>query len=103
MNLTFVTGNENKRLEVEAILCASDSSFTLVSQKIDLPELQGRRAEIASRKCELAAQTVRGPVLTEDTSLCFVALNELPGPYIKVCRNNSYKFSGSSRTSVMKD
>jgi inosine triphosphate pyrophosphatase len=68
MNLTFVTGNENKRLEVEAILCSSEtSSFTLVSQKIDLPELQGSRADIATRKCELAAQTVGGPVLTEDT------------------------------------
>lgn len=25
-----------------------------------------------------------GPVITEDTSLCFAALNGLPGPYIKV-------------------
>lgn len=83
MNITFVTGNENKRLEVEAILCANSTSFTLSSQKLDLPELQGKRADIARRKCELAAQTVGGPVLTEDTSLCFVALNELPGPYIK--------------------
>ena len=24
-----------------------------------------------------------GPVITEDTSLCFAALNGLPGPYIK--------------------
>lgn len=84
MNLTFVTGNDNKRLEVEAILCSDSTSFNLVSQKLDLPELQGKRTDIAIKKCELAAEIVKGPVLTEDTSLCFVALNELPGPYIKV-------------------
>ena len=26
---------------------------------------------------------VEGPVIVEDTSLCFNALNGLPGPYIK--------------------
>ena len=26
---------------------------------------------------------IGGPVITEDTALCFAALNGLPGPYIK--------------------
>lgn len=38
---------------------------------------------IARSKVLLAAAEVNGPVLTEDTSLCFNALNGLPGPYIK--------------------
>jgi inosine triphosphate pyrophosphatase len=50
---------------------------------IELPELQGEPEEVARRKCELAAETVRGPVIVEDTSLCFNALHGLPGVYIK--------------------
>ena len=34
-------------------------------------------------KCRLAAMQVQGPVLVEDTSLCFNALGGLPGIYIK--------------------
>ena len=34
-------------------------------------------------KAKLAAAEVGGPVMCEDTSLCFNALNGLPGPYIK--------------------
>ena len=34
-------------------------------------------------KVKLAAEEVGGPVMCEDTSLCFNALNGLPGPYIK--------------------
>lgn len=86
--ITFVTGNENKRREVEAILCpvssGSNSRLSIVSQKLDLPELQGKRQEIAKAKCEAASKIIQGPVLTEDTSLCFDALNQLPGPFIKV-------------------
>lgn len=60
--------------------------FDLVSQKIDLPELQGEPDEVSAEKCVLAAQKVGGPVLVEDTSLCFNALGGLPGVYIKVDR-----------------
>ena len=55
----------------------------LVSQKIDLPELQGTPEDVSREKCKLAAKEVNGPVLVEDTSLCFNALNSLPGVYIK--------------------
>lgn len=82
--ITFVTGNKKKLEEVRRILSSSgDFPFEITSQKIDLPELQGDTLEIAIEKCKLAAKQVGGPVLTEDTSLCFNALNGLPGPYIK--------------------
>lgn len=80
--VTFVTGNRNKLAEVVAILGA-DFPFELRNQAVDLPELQGEPADIAREKCRLAAQQVRGPVLVEDTSLCFNALQGLPGPYVK--------------------
>jgi inosine triphosphate pyrophosphatase len=48
-----------------------------------VPEYQGEPEEIAKEKAKLAAQQVNGPILTEDTSLCFNALHGLPGPYIK--------------------
>lgn len=80
--ITFVTGNRNKLAEVAAILGA-DFPFELRNQAVDLPELQGEPADIARAKCRLAAASVGGPVLVEDTSLCFNALGGLPGPYIK--------------------
>ncbi|TYZ62537.1 hypothetical protein PybrP1_012719 [[Pythium] brassicae (nom. inval.)] len=80
--VTFVTGNRNKLAEVVAIL-GSDFPFELRNQAVDLPELQGEPADIAREKCRLAARQVNGPVLVEDTSLCFNALQGLPGPYVK--------------------
>lgn len=56
---------------------------SLVAQKIDLPEYQGEPDEISIQKCKEAARQVQGPVLVEDTCLCFNALGGLPGPYIK--------------------
>lgn len=97
MAVTFVTGNKNKLAEVQAIL--GDVLPNLKSQALDrkfqlniisnkyfvflVPEYQGEPEEIAKEKVKLAAQRVNGPVLTEDTSLCFNALKGLPGPYIK--------------------
>ncbi|XP_070581934.1 inosine triphosphate pyrophosphatase-like [Ptychodera flava] len=79
-SLVFVTGNANKLKEVKEIL---SGEFTVVSKKIDLPEYQGEPDEISIAKCEEAAKFIQGPVLTEDTCLCFNALGGLPGPYIK--------------------
>lgn len=85
--ITFVTGNKKKLEEVKRILSVSDGEnslpFTISNQKIDLPELQGDPLEIAKEKCALAAKEVGGAVITEDTSLCFTALKDMPGPYIK--------------------
>jgi inosine/xanthosine triphosphate pyrophosphatase family protein len=35
-------------------------------------------------KCLEASRRIAGPVIIEDTCLCFNALGGLPGPYIKV-------------------
>eukprot|EP00899_Mesostigma_viride_P016504 jgi/Mesvir1/24855/Mv22091-RA.1 len=78
--VTFVTGNVNKLREVEAIL---GDAVPLRNQMINLPELQGEPEEISRQKCRLAAQQIHGPVLVEDTCLCFNALKGLPGPYVK--------------------
>jgi len=80
--LTFVTGNKKKLEEVIAIL-GDSLPFEVVSQKLDLPELQGEPEDVSIEKCREAARLVRGPVMVEDTSLCFNALGGLPGVYIK--------------------
>lgn len=68
--ITFVTGNANKLREVQQILTASGATqFELVSEKLDLPELQGTIDSVARAKCAEAARRVRGPVLVEDTAL----------------------------------
>mmetsp|Transcript_17534 Transcript_17534/g.48092 ORF Transcript_17534/g.48092 Transcript_17534/m.48092 type:complete len:217 (+) Transcript_17534:264-914(+) len=84
--LVFVTGNAKKLEEVRQILDAGEKKvpFEVKSQKIDLPELQGASPEeIAREKCRFAAESVDGPVMIEDTCLCYHALKGLPGPYIK--------------------
>jgi len=81
--VTFVTGNKKKLEEVQKIL-ADVADITLVNSKIDLPELQGDPVYVSREKCLLAIKEVpSGAVITEDTSLCFNALNGMPGPYIK--------------------
>ncbi|XP_012926154.1 inosine triphosphate pyrophosphatase isoform X3 [Heterocephalus glaber] len=96
--IVFVTGNAKKLEEVRGA-CVGPSGrrlgigvvqilgdkfpCTLVAQKIDLPEYQGEPDEISIQKCREAARQVQGPVLVEDTCLCFSALGGLPGPYIK--------------------
>merc|ERR1719444_382491 len=84
--IVFVTGNSKKLEEVRNILaCGSEKiPFNVTSRKIDLPEHQGNSPEdIAVEKCKAAAKEVNGPVMCEDTCLCFNALKGLPGPYIK--------------------
>ncbi|KAI9721478.1 MAG: hypothetical protein M1812_002240 [Candelaria pacifica] len=78
--INFITGNVNKLAEVKAML---GSDINLQSQKLDLVEIQGTIEQISVDKCRRAADLVKGPVLVEDTCLCFNALNELPGPYVK--------------------
>ena len=80
--ITFVTGNAKKLEEVIAIL-GSKFPHDVISQKIDLPEYQGTPQEIAVEKCQEAAKILNGPVMVEDTCLCFNAMGGLPGPYIK--------------------
>jgi len=108
--IVFVTGNIKKLEEVTAILgknfpykvcfisykktfatyaafqilpCVFCVMFQVINRKVDLPELQGEMDEISIKKCQEAAKIVQGPVIVEDTCLCFNALKGLPGPYIK--------------------
>ena len=79
--LTFVTGNAKKLEEVVAIL-GTNFPYEVISQKIDLPEYQGTPQEIVVEKCREAVKSIKGPVIVEDTCLCFNALGGLPGKKI---------------------
>ncbi|XP_018422338.1 PREDICTED: inosine triphosphate pyrophosphatase isoform X1 [Nanorana parkeri] len=81
-SIVFVTGNAKKLEEVVQIL-GDKFPCKLVAKKIDLPEYQGEPDEISIQKCKEAAKEIQGPVIVEDTCLCFNALGGLPGPYIK--------------------
>jgi inosine triphosphate pyrophosphatase len=80
--ITFVTGNAKKLEEFTRIL-GSGFPHTITANGLDLPEYQGTPEEVCREKCLEAARRVRGPVIVEDTCLCFTALGGLPGPYIK--------------------
>jgi inosine triphosphate pyrophosphatase len=79
-HLNFITGNKNKLAEVQAILAGV---IELRNQNVDLVEIQGTVEEVTRDKARRAAEAIQGPVLVEDTCLCFKAMNDLPGPYIK--------------------
>eukprot|EP00597_Dinobryon_sp_UTEXLB2267_P008566 CAMPEP_0170097664 /NCGR_PEP_ID=MMETSP0019_2-20121128/29359_1 /TAXON_ID=98059 /ORGANISM="Dinobryon sp., Strain UTEXLB2267" /LENGTH=188 /DNA_ID=CAMNT_0010319975 /DNA_START=186 /DNA_END=752 /DNA_ORIENTATION=+ len=57
--------------------------WELICHNVDLTEPQATPIEVSRAKCAQAALLCEGPVIVEDTSLCFNALNGLPGPYIK--------------------
>lgn len=82
--ITFITSNAKKLEEVVGIL-GKEFPREIIAHKIDLPELQGELNEISIKKCQEAAKTVAGPVIVEDTSLCFHALGGLPGTLCIVC------------------
>lgn len=52
---TFVTGNPNKVIEVNAIL---GTSIPVQPVALDIPEIQGSLEEIARDKCRRASQIV---------------------------------------------
>ncbi|KAG6042552.1 hypothetical protein E4U17_001387 [Claviceps sp. LM77 group G4] len=78
--VNFVTGNANKLREVKAVL---EPRIEVRSLPLDIEEVQGTVTEVTESKCRKAAEITNGPVLVEDTALCFGALAGLPGPYIK--------------------
>jgi len=82
ITINFVTGNANKLKEVNAIL-GKDFPHELRAKDVDLPEYQGDADTVSRLKCQSAYDIIKGPVVVEDTSLCFNALGGLPGPYIK--------------------
>ena len=80
----FVSGNVNKVKEVEYFLSSRCSALTVEAVDVDLPELQGCPEDVSKMKTMKAVEVLRcGPVITEDTSLCFNAWGGLPGVYIK--------------------
>ncbi|PWY89844.1 Maf/Ham1 [Aspergillus heteromorphus CBS 117.55] len=80
LDVIFVTGNQHKVSEVNAIL---GDTVNLQPVPLDLDEIQGTLEEITRDKCRLAAEKTGGPVLVEDSALEMHALNRLPGPYVK--------------------
>ena len=84
--INFVSGNKNKLRELSDIFKKHFKDIEIKQLDIDLPELQGFPEEIVKEKLKLAlekAKKLEGPVLVEDTSLCFNAYGGLPGAYIK--------------------
>lgn len=78
--LTFVTGNANKLEEVKRILGSALGQWEIVSQSVDLMEIQAAsNREVTISKCEEAYRQVQGPVIVEDTGLHFDAMDDLPG------------------------
>ncbi|KAF4456711.1 Ham1 family protein [Fusarium austroafricanum] len=79
--INLITGNANKINDIKAILVPT--GFTVRNQALDLPEIQGSIEEITIAKCRKGAEMVGGPVVVDDTALCFNAMDGMPGPYIK--------------------
>lgn len=90
---TLISGNEGKIAEFEHAvknlsLMPNDLRVDMSTVKYDTPELQGTLEEIAIDKVKGAAngQIASQPgstIVVEDTSLAFIALGGMPGPYIK--------------------
>ncbi len=103
MEITLVTGNPHKLIELQAIFPAS---LNLVSKKIDLVEIQSLSLhEIVRYKMQQAYSVVGGPVIVEDVSAELDKLNGLPGPFVKyfndqLGREGLYKLAGEGRIKV---
>lgn len=79
MNVTFITGNQHK-----ADYLAKMLDIPLGHKKVFLDEIQSTDLdEIITHKVKQAYQILGTPVLVEDVSLGFTALNGLPGPFVK--------------------
>mgnify|MGYP000020870401 FL=1 len=75
----FITGNQHKADYLARML-----GMPLEHRKIDLVEIQSSSPEeVVRHKVREAYEIAQRPVLVEDVSLGFAALNGLPGPFIK--------------------
>lgn len=83
----FISGNENKKKETEAIFKEFGLNHELKFICMDLQEIQGSPKEIIEAKCKEAIKQnntlAREEFFIEDTSLYLDALHGFPGPYIK--------------------
>jgi non-canonical purine NTP pyrophosphatase (RdgB/HAM1 family) len=77
--LIFITGNAGK-----AKYLADYFHMPVAHKKLDLPEIQSLSLrEVVEDKARRAFAEVGAPVLVEDVSVVFEALQGLPGPLIK--------------------
>ena len=84
--INIVSSNKNKLRELNEMFNEHFKDVEVKQLDIDLPELQGLPEDIVKGKLKIAlekSKNLKGPILVEDTSLCFNAYGGLPGPYIK--------------------
>jgi len=82
--IAFVSGNEHKLREAQAILDLECFPWSLeLISDVDFHEIQATQLEVAINKCKQAQKLVDGPVIVEDTSLVLNSLGGMPGVYIK--------------------
>ncbi len=82
MKLHFITSNEGKMKEAQAIL-----GFPISISKLDLDEIQELDLEkIVVHKVKQAFEAVKEPVFVDDVGLFVSAWNGFPGPFIKYLR-----------------
>ena len=84
--INFVSSNKNKLRELNEMFNEHFKDVEVKLLDIDLPELQGLPEDIVKGKLKIAlekSKNLKGPILVEDTSLCFNAYGGLSGPYIK--------------------
>lgn len=75
----FISGNQNKIDYLSKTL-----GIELTHQKINLDEIQSADPKVViEHKVKQAYDMIGRPVLVEDTSLSFNALDGLPGPFVK--------------------
>lgn len=75
----FITGNQHKADHLARLL-----DVPLEHMKIDLDEIQSADlGEVVAHKAKQAYAIAGRPVLVEDVALSFVALDGLPGPFVK--------------------
>lgn len=84
MEITFITGNQKK-----ADYLAKYLGYPVDHVKLDLDEIQSLNLnEIVEHKVRQAYEKIKKPVIVEDVSLEFEALNGLPGPFIRFFVDN---------------
>lgn len=78
-DITFITGNQSK-----ADYLAKYIGMPVKHHKLDLDEIQSLDLnKIVEHKVRQAYEQIKSPVIVEDVSLEFIALNGLPGPFIR--------------------
>ena len=77
--ITLVTGNAEKKKEIEAIL-----GIPLAIASIDLPEIQSMDLEeVARAKADTAFARLQRPIIIDGVSFEVEAMNGFPGPLVK--------------------